>query len=65
MSANRLNRAALPSITGSAAYGADVAQAEHGGAVGDHGHAVALDGQPADVLRVGGDGQGDPGHPGV
>ena len=35
MSANRLNSAALPSITGSAAPGPDVAEAEHGRAVGD------------------------------
>ena len=31
---------------------ADVAQAQHGRAVGDHRDAVALDGQPAHVLRV-------------
>src|SRR3712207_7295351 len=30
--------------------GADVAEAQHGGAVGDHGDRVALDRQPADVL---------------
>jgi hypothetical protein len=44
--------------------GADVAQAEHGRAVGDHGHGVALDGQLAGVGRVGGDRPADPGHPG-
>ena len=39
----RLKRAALPSMTGRAASGADVAQAEHCGAVGDDGHGVAFD----------------------
>ena len=42
MSANRLNSTALPSITGSAAPRADVAQAEHRGAVGDHGDVLRL-----------------------
>ena len=59
--ANRLNSAALPSITGSAAARPDVAQAEHGRAVGDHGDGVALDGQPAGVRRVLGDRHADPG----
>ena len=40
---------------------ADVTQAEHGGPVGDHGHGVALDGEPPGVLGVCGDGQADPG----
>ena len=43
--------------------GADVAQPEHGRAVGDHGHGVALDGQLAGVGRVGGDRPAHPGHP--
>ena len=42
---------------------ADVAQAEHGRAVGDHRDGVALDGQPAGVGRVLRDRQADPGHP--
>ena len=42
---------------------ADVAQAEHRRAVGDHGDRVALDRQPAGVVGVLGDGQADPGHP--
>ena len=62
--ANRLNSAALPSITGSDAAGPDVAQAEHGRAVGDHGDRVALDGQPAGVVGVLRDRQADPGHAG-
>ena len=61
MPANRLNSAALPSITGSAASRPDVAQAQHGRAVGDHRDAVALDRQPAGVLGVLGDRQADPG----
>ena len=44
MSANSLNSAALPSITGRAAA-VDGAEAELGGAVGEHGHRVPLDGQ--------------------
>ena len=43
---------------------ADVAQPEHGRAVGDHGHGVPLDRQPPGVSRVLRDGQADPGHPG-
>ena len=39
---------------------ADVAEAEHGGAVGDDGDGVALDGQPPGVLGVLGDRQADP-----
>ena len=42
ISAKRLNSSALPSITGLPARRADVAQAEHGRAVGDHGDQVAL-----------------------
>ena len=44
--------------------GADVAQAQHGGAVGDDGHGVALDRQLVDPGRLLGDGQADPGHAG-
>src|SRR5690606_29248464 len=43
---------------------ADVAEAEHGRAVGDHRHAVPLDGEPPDVLGVAGDRHGDPGDAG-
>ena len=43
MPPNSLNSIALPSITGSAASRADVAQAEHRGAVGDDGDRVLLD----------------------
>ncbi len=60
---NRLNSAALPSITGMRRGRADVAQAEHRRAVGDHRDRVALDGQPARVRRVLGDRHADPGHP--
>jgi len=42
----------------------DVAQAQHRGAVGDHGHGVALDGQVPHVLGVLGDGQTDAGDAG-
>ena len=47
---------------GQRGVGADVAQAEHGRAVGDHGHRVALDGQPARILPVPRDRHGDPPH---
>ncbi len=40
MSAKRLKSTALPSITGFAACGPDVAEAEHGGAVGHDRHEV-------------------------
>ena len=40
----------------------DVAEAEHRRAVGDHRDAVPLDGEPAGVLRVLGDGETDPRH---
>ena len=43
-SAKRLNSTALPSITGLEASGAQIAQPQDGGAVGDHGHHVALGG---------------------
>ena len=42
MSAKRLKRTPLPSITGLPAERADVAEAEDGGAVGDDGDEVAL-----------------------
>ena len=42
---------------------ADIAQAQHGRAVGDHGHRITLDREAAHILRVTGDGHGDPGHP--
>ena len=64
MSANRLNSAALPSMTGSAAERADVAEAEHRRAVGDDGDGVALDGQAAGVGGVLGDRQADAGDAG-
>jgi predicted GNAT family acetyltransferase len=44
--------------------GADVAQAEHRGAVGHHGHAVALDRQPAHVVGVVGQRLAHPADPG-
>jgi len=43
---------------------ADVAEAEHGGAVTDDGHGVALDGEVVDPGRLPLDGQADAGHPG-
>ncbi len=42
--------------------GTDIAQAEHGRAVGDHGHRVPLDGQAARVLPVPRDRHRDPPH---
>ena len=42
--------------------GTDVTQTQHRGSVGDHGHGVALDRQPAGVGGVGGDRQAHPGH---
>ena len=44
ISAKALNSTALPSITGLLGGGADVAETEHRGAVGDHGDQVALGG---------------------
>ena len=41
---------------------ADVAQAQHGGAVGDHAHQVAARGQRAGLARVGDDGFAGRGH---
>ena len=61
---NRLNSAALPSITGIAAAGPMLPSPSTAAAVGDHGDGVALDGQPAGVRRVLGDGHADPGHAG-
>ena len=55
----------MPSITGLPASGADVAEAEHGGAVGDDRDQVAARGEPAAVARVGDDllaGVGDAGR---
>ena len=43
---------------------ADVAEPEHGRAVGDDGDGVALDRQPPDVVGLRGDGQADPGDAG-
>ena len=42
--ANFLNRTALPSITGLDGQGPDIAQAQHGGAVGDHRDQIAAGG---------------------
>lgn len=47
---------ALPSMTGMAARSADIAQAQHGGAVADHGYCVAFNGIGVNFFRVGGDG---------
>ena len=55
MPANFLNRTALPSITGLPASGADIAQAQHGGAVGDHADQIAARGVVARGGRVGDD----------
>ena len=55
MPANFLNRQPLPSITGLPASGADVAEAEHRGAVGDDRDEVAARGQVAGFARVVGD----------
>ena len=62
MSPNRLNSAALPSITGSAASGPMLPKPEHSRPVGDHRDAVAFHRQSAGVLRILRDGQADPGH---
>ena len=43
-SAKRLNSTALPSITGLEASAPQIAQPQDGGAVGDHGHQIALGG---------------------
>ena len=51
-SAKRLNRTALPSITGFDASAPDIAQAEHGGAVGDDRDQIALGGVVVDGRRV-------------
>ena len=55
MPANFLNRTALPSITGLDGQRADIAEAEHGGAVGDHGDEVLPRGQLGGLRRIGGD----------
>ena len=52
MPANSLKSIALPSITGMAACGADVAQAEHGGAVGDDRDRVLLDRERAHLVGI-------------
>jgi hypothetical protein len=54
----------LPSITGSAAARPDVAEAEHGGAVGDHRDQPAGPGVAGGQRRVGGDRLADPSHSG-
>ena len=61
---NSLKSIALPSITGSAALRADVAEAEHRRPVADDGDRVLLDRQVPDLLRVGGDRRGDAGDAG-
>ena len=57
MSAKRLNSTALPSITGLAASGAEIAQAQNGGAIGDDGDEIAFDGVVVGAARILGDGQ--------
>ena len=49
---NSLNRTALPSMTGSARLGADVAEPEHGRAVADDGDGVLLDRQRPDLVGI-------------
>ena len=49
---------------GQRGHRSDVAETEDGRPVRDDGDAVALDGQPAGVLGVRGDGEADPGDPG-
>src|SRR5438093_636982 len=44
------------------ATGADVAQPQHGGAVGDDGHGIALDGEGVGLLRIVMDGHAHAGH---
>ena len=62
--ANAFIRADLPSITGSDAFGPDVAEAQHGGAVGDDGDHPGCPGVVPGRRRIGGDQAGHPGHPG-
>ena len=57
-----LKRSALPSITGQGAGRADVAEAEHGGAVGDDGDRVLLDRELVGQRRLLLDRRADPGH---
>ena len=57
--ANSLKSIALPSITGIAAARADVAEAEHRGAVGDDGDRVALDRVLEGLVGVVGDRRAD------
>ena len=61
---NSLKSIALPSITGIAASGADVAEAEHGRAVADDGDGVLLDRQVPDLARILGDRHADAGDAG-
>jgi len=63
--ANSLKMSALPSITGWAPFRADVAEAEHGRAVGDHGHGVLLHRQRVGFFGIVMDGHAHAGHPGV
>jgi hypothetical protein len=53
----------LPSITGLAARGADIAQAEHGGAVGDHRDQIAAGGDSGHLAGVFDDDFARGGHP--
>ena len=52
MSAKRLNRTPLPSITGLPASGPIFPKPEHGRAVGHHGHQVALGGVAIGQVRL-------------
>ncbi len=54
----------MPSITGLPASGADVAEPEHRGAVGDHRHEVALVGVLVGQLGILGDLEAGFGHAG-
>ena len=61
---NSLNSIALPSITGSAASRADVAEAQHRRPVGDDRDVVLLDRVAEGLVRVVADREADPRHAG-
>jgi hypothetical protein len=64
MPANSLNNMTLPSITGSAAAGTEIAQTQYRRPVGDDGHAIALDREGIGFRWVFRDGLADTPHPG-
>ena len=65
MPANFLNRTDLPSITGLAASGADIAKPKNSAAIGDHRHEVAARGVAAGSLGIGLDLETGLGHAGA